>query len=65
MKKTKYQKLQEKYGGMFVASSKIGGRVVASGKTAGGLFREMKKKGIYNKIHAFEYIAPKNVLCAF
>ncbi len=65
MKETHYQKLQEKYGGMFVASKKAGGKVVAAGKTAGELFRKMKKKGIYEKPHAFEYIEPKDVLCVF
>lgn len=65
MTKTRYQELQEKYGGAFVAYPKEGGEVVASGKTAGELFKTMKRKGIYKKPHAFEYIAPKNVLCAF
>jgi hypothetical protein len=65
VRKTNYHKLQEKYGGMFVAYPRMGGRVVAAGKTASELFRRMKKKGIYRKPHAFEYIAPKNVLCAF
>ncbi len=65
MKTPSYPKLQEKYGGMFVAFPKTGGKVIASGKTARELFRKMKQKGIYQKPHALEYIAPKNVLCAF
>lgn len=50
---------------MYVASKKVGGRVAASGKTAAQLFKDMKKKGIYDKPHAFAYIPPKDVITLY
>ncbi|MFH1896038.1 MAG: DUF5678 domain-containing protein [bacterium] len=66
MKIISYQNLQKKYGGMFVAFPQKGKtRVVAAGKTAGALFKKLKEKNQYQKPHTFEYITPKDALCAF
>lgn len=64
MLKTSYFKLQEKYGGEFVATKKA--RVLAHAKTLEELLKGLKKKGIpYGPAIRIGHIHPPDAVCIY
>jgi hypothetical protein len=58
-----YTRIQEAYGGKFVAIRK--NEVIASADTHGELFRELKEKNLDSEDVVFEYIRPKGMVCVY
>ena len=59
-----YQKVQEKYGGEFVALKKS--RVVAHAKTMAGLFEELEKKRVpYGPAIRISRVHPPDAVCIY
>lgn len=63
MERIDYNRLQEDYGGKFVAIR--GNEVIASADTHGDLFRELKEKDLDSEDVVFEYVRPKGRICAY
>ena len=58
-----YARLQEGYGGRFVAARN--GEVVASAETSGELFRLLDESGDYTEDVVVEYVWPKGAIFAY
>lgn len=64
MKRISYLKLQEKYGGEFIAARKS--RIVAHAKTMEALFRRLKKRGIsYGPAIRIGRVHPSDAVCIY
>ncbi len=57
-----YAKLQEKYGGQFVACR--GDEVVAAARTMGELLRILKEKNLISTDVTVEHVRPKGIVYA-
>ena len=58
-----YAKLQQRYGGKYVA--RIGNSVIAFGKTFEELIKQLERKHLINKNFSFAYIPPKGAICIY
>ena len=65
MKTDIYLKLQKKYGGKWVATSKTGTRIYAQGKDVTSLFSTLKKKGIPPQKAAIGFIEKYGQVSAY
>lgn len=63
MLKTNYMRLQEKYGGKFVATIK--GKVIAYADDSEKLVKMIKNKFEKNKNLTIGYIEPKGAICVY
>ena len=63
MEPVDYIRLQDSYGGKFVAMR--GDKVIASAETLGELVRELKENDLPAEEVVFEYVRPKGLVCVY